>query len=162
MKAKILSVLLLSGIILFALHTVDKNVQEQIASCNKPIEVMQEVESLPEVLEAPRNDSMIADIYYYCSCTKCTGKSPSSPSRGITASGKLAREKHTIAMDKRFPFGTLVEIDGTVYEVEDRGQLIQGNKIDIYIPSHEEALRRGHRTYEVKIIRWGQGEEKCK
>ena len=162
MKIKIISILVLFGIILFSLHTVDKNTKEQISICDKSVQVMGNVKTQPEILEAPRNDSMIADIYYYCSCTKCTGKSPSSPSRGITASGKLAREKHTIAMDKRFPFGTLVEIDGTVYEVEDRGQLIQGNKIDIYTPSHEEALRRGHRTCEIKIIRWGQGEEKCK
>jgi 3D (Asp-Asp-Asp) domain-containing protein len=159
LKAKILSVLLVLGIILFALHTVDKNVQEQIASCNKPIEVMQEVESLPEVVESSESEVIIADIYYYCSCEKCTGKSFDNPSRGITANGRLARENHTIAMDNHFPFGTLVEIDGNVYEVEDRGQLIRGNKIDIYVPSHEEALRRGHRTSEVKIIRWGQGEE---
>jgi len=159
LKAKILSVLLLSGIILFALHTVDKNVQEQIAAYNKPIEVTQEVESLPEVVESSESEVIIADIYYYCSCEKCTGKSFGNPSRGITANGRLARENHTIAMDNRFPFGTLVEIDGNLYEVEDRGQSIQGNKIDIYIPNHQEALRMGHRTSEVKIIRWGQGEE---
>ena len=159
MKAKILSVLLLSGIILFALHTVDKNVQEQIAAYNKPIEVTQEVESLPEVVESSESEVIIADIYYYCSCEKCTGKSFGNPTRGITANGRLARENHTIAMDNRFPFDTLVEIDGNLYEVEDRGQSIQGNKIDIYIPNHQEALRMGHRTSEVKIIRWGQGEE---
>ena len=47
------------------MHTVDKNIQEQIASCNKPIEVMQEVESLPEVVESSESEVIIADIYYY-------------------------------------------------------------------------------------------------
>lgn len=84
----------------------------------------------------------------YCSCKKCCGKTD-----GITASGVKAVEGVTIAADtSRLPFGTQVEIDGTVYTVQDRGGAIKGNKIDIYFSSHEKALAYGCQTKKVKIF----------
>ena len=70
---------------------------------------------------------------------------------GITASGNIARSNHTIAMDSRFPFGTIVEIEGFgTYTVEDRGGKIRGNIIDIYVDSQEEANQLG-RIKNVKV-----------
>lgn len=39
-----------------------------------------------------------------------------------------------------------MKINNTIYTVEDRGGAIKGNKIDIYVDSHEEALKLGKQT----------------
>lgn len=81
----------------------------------------------------------------YCPCARCCGKT-----NGITASGTHASANHTIAADTRvLPFGTQVVLNGTVYTVEDRGGAIQGNRIDIFFASHQEALNYGKRYVMV-------------
>ena len=55
----------------------------------------------------------------YCPCAICCGPY----ANGITASGKVAAAKHTIAVDAYnpvVPMGTKVIIEGTEYTVEDR------------------------------------------
>ena len=83
----------------------------------------------------------------YCACMQCCGKT-----NGITASGAKATANHTIAAPRTFAFGTKVVINGTTYVVEDRGGAIQGNRIDIYMNSHAEALRWGVRYVEVEVL----------
>ena len=51
-----------------------------------------------------------------------------------------------------FAFGTKVVINGVTYTVEDRGGAIQGNRIDIYMNSHAEALAWGVRYVEVEVL----------
>ena len=89
-------------------------------------------------------------ITYYCACTKCCGQYAS----GITASGTRVQAGRTIAASSKYTFGTQMKIFDHIYTVEDRGGAIQGNKIDIYVDSHEEALRLGRQTnvpvYKVK------------
>lgn len=84
-------------------------------------------------------------ITAYCPCAKCCGKT-----NGITACGLPATANHTIAADTRlFPFGTQLVIGGQVYTVEDRGSAIQGNRIDIFCATHQEALSFGRRYIQV-------------
>ena len=83
----------------------------------------------------------------YCACVKCCGKT-----NGITASGKKATANHTIAAPSSFAFGTQIVMNGKTYTVEDRGGAIQGNKIDLYVNSHSEALRWGVRYLNVEVI----------
>ncbi len=83
----------------------------------------------------------------YCPCAICCGKT-----NGITACGSLATANHTIATDSRYSFGTKMLINGIVYTVEDRGGAIQGNRIDVFFPTHEEALNFGRQTADVYII----------
>ena len=90
---------------------------------------------------------MDANISYYCNCEQCCG----IWAGGLTSSGTVPTEGRTIAMDKRFPFGTEVEINGKVYIVEDRGGAIKGNKIDVFVDSHAEALKRGRHDDTVYI-----------
>ena len=89
------------------------------------------------------NDNFLGyfNLTYYCPCSKCCGKYAS----GITASGTTATAGRTIAAPSRFAFGTKLNIDGQIYIVEDRGGAITGNKIDVYVNSHEEALKLGVR-----------------
>lgn len=87
-------------------------------------------------------------ITAYCSCSKCCGKT-----NGITASGTKATAGRTIAAPSNFAFGTKVKINGKVYTVEDRGGAIKGNKIDIYMGSHTDALAWGVRYLDVEIVK---------
>lgn len=105
-------------------------------------EIQKEVDLLYAELEEYAiysNMSYIGDFKLtgYCACKKCCGKSPSNPNYGKTAMGTMAMEGRTIAMDKRFPFGTKVYIEGLgVRIVEDRGGAIKGNRIDVYSSTH--------------------------
>ena len=83
----------------------------------------------------------------YCSCSKCCGKS-----NGITAAGTKAKANHTVAAPSSFAIGTKLLINGTVYTVEDRGGAITGNKIDIYMNSHAEALAWGVKYMTVQVV----------
>ena len=91
--------------------------------------------------------SGVYKVTAYCACMQCCGKT-----NGITASGAKATANHTIAAPRTFAFGTKLVINGTTYVVEDRGGAIQGNRIDIYMNSHAEALRWGVRYVEVEVL----------
>ncbi|MCM1082690.1 MAG: 3D domain-containing protein [Clostridium sp.] len=85
----------------------------------------------------------------YCPCTICCGQW-SNPANPTTASGTTATAGRTIAADtSRFPFGTQLVINGQVYTVEDVGGAIQGNKIDIYFNTHQEAINFGRQSAQV-------------
>ena len=86
-------------------------------------------------------------ITAYCSCAKCCGKAT-----GRTASGTHATAGRTVAAPGNFAFGTKLNIGGKIYVVEDRGGAIQGNRIDIYVNSHEAALQWGVRYLPVSVV----------
>ena len=86
-------------------------------------------------------------ITAYCPCSKCCGKST-----GRTASGTKATAGRTVAAPSNFAFGTKLNIGGHVYTVEDRGGAIKGNKIDIFVSSHQEALQWGVRYLTVSVV----------
>jgi len=87
-------------------------------------------------------------ITAYCACSKCCGKAT-----GRTASGTRATAGRTVAASSKFAFGTKLNINGHVYTVEDRGGAIQGNKIDIYMNTHAEALQWGVRYMTVSVVK---------
>ena len=76
----------------------------------------------------------------YCACPICCGKSD-----GITSSGALAKEKHTIAVDPNvIPMGSQVHLEGLgTFIAEDTGGAIKGNRIDVYMEDHNQALQFG-------------------
>lgn len=85
-------------------------------------------------------------ITAYCSCSKCCGKTT-----GRTASGTQATAGRTVAAPAKFAFGTKLNIGGHIYTVEDRGGAISGNRIDIYVSSHSEALQWGVKYLPVSV-----------
>ena len=95
---------------------------------------------------ATTGTTKIFKVTAYCSCAKCCGKTT-----GITASGTKATAGRTVAASGQFAFGTKLNIAGHTYTVEDRGGAIQGNKIDIYMNSHAEALAWGVRYLPVTV-----------
>jgi 3D (Asp-Asp-Asp) domain-containing protein len=90
----------------------------------------------------------LASVTAYCSCEKCCGKSD-----GITASG-IKAHWGMVAAPRWLPFGTKLKIEGfdTVFTVEDRGGAIKGNRLDIWFPSHEEALKFGVKRLRVEVF----------
>lgn len=82
----------------------------------------------------------------YCPCAKCCGKAS-----GRTASGTKATAGRTVAASSKFAFGTKLNIGGNTYTVEDRGGAINGNRIDIFVNTHAEALQWGVRYLPVNV-----------
>ena len=90
----------------------------------------------------------------YCPCTRCCGKSD-----GITATGTLAAEGRTIAVDPRvIPYGShvlLIWPDGTqrTYIAEDCGSGVTGNRIDVFFTDHETARIFGVQSAMAYLIK---------
>ncbi|MEI3400946.1 MAG: 3D domain-containing protein [Clostridia bacterium] len=59
---------------------------------------------------------------------------------------------HTVAASGQFSFGTKLMINGQEYTVEDRGGAIQGNRIDIYMNSHVDAVAWGVKYLPVQVV----------
>ena len=89
-------------------------------------------------------------VTYYDCCVKCCGKSD-----GITYSGAKAVPYETCAVDPEvIPLGSTVYVnygDGVIhhYMAEDIGGGIEGNRIDVCVSSHKEALFLGTREATV-------------
>ena len=90
-------------------------------------------------------------ITHYDVCEQCCGKVD-----GITASGAHATPYSTVAVDPSvIPLGAVVLVDYgdgaglRRYRAEDTGCAIKGNRIDLCVGSHAEALQLGRRTATV-------------
>jgi 3D (Asp-Asp-Asp) domain-containing protein len=90
---------------------------------------------------------------------------------GETADGDLTKYRQTVAADPRvIPLGSKVRIEGAgaysgVYTVTDTGRKIQGNSVDIFIPSAAAAKQFGKKTVRVRILKVGDekvGEKEAK
>lgn len=88
----------------------------------------------------------IFKVTAYCPCAICCGKTT-----GYTSSGAKARANHTVAASAQYVFGTKLIINGAEYTVEDRGGAISGNRIDIFMNSHAEALAWGVKYLPVQV-----------
>ena len=100
----------------------------------------------------------------YCLCQKCCGKSPSNPRYGYTASGLRivpGTGMKVIAVDTSVvPLGTEVYVEGLNgasnygYAIAaDTGSAIKNMKIDLYMDTHEQALRWGVRDVNLYILK---------
>ena len=137
--------------VLLSLIILESGLIGGLIGCNLAKEI-QAAELTEEVIELS-SDYAYTDykslgefvISHYCSCETCCNKSD-----GITASGTKATAGRTVAADPDvLPMGSVVIIDGHTYTVEDVGGAIKGKRIDIFMDSHEEALKAGVKTVEV-------------
>lgn len=87
----------------------------------------------------------------YCSCAICCG----IWAGGATASGKMPKANHTIAVDANnpiVPMGTHIVMNGTEYVVEDTGAFARyGVDFDVYYSSHSQASAHGHKKWEAYL-----------
>lgn len=92
----------------------------------------------------------------YCSCEICCGEWALNRPNGIvyTASGAEAVQGVTIAADwSIYPPGTVLFVEGLgEMVVQDRGGAIQGQKIDVYFESHDDALQFGRQNVRFYIV----------
>jgi 3D (Asp-Asp-Asp) domain-containing protein len=98
-------------------------------------------------------DVIIGELTFYCSCEECNG----SGCAGVTADGTVLTDldpgDYLVAGANWLPFNSLVDVDGTVYRIADRGGpgLNQVGRLDIYTTEgHEAALALG-RVYDVEV-----------
>jgi len=83
-----------------------------------------------------------------------TGKGPGHPAYRIAANGSaIGYQAQVVAAPPDIPFGSVVIIPGYgTALVVDRGEAIQGDRMDVHIESLEEAQAWGVRRLPVKII----------
>ncbi len=91
------------------------------------------------------------EVTAYCRCESCCG----NYSPGITASGYTIRPgDKLVAAPRTFQFETKIFVPGYgLASVRDRGGAIQGNRLDVYFSTHEEALEWGRQILQVTIWR---------
>lgn len=96
----------------------------------------------------------------YCPCAVCCGKND-----GITATGTVATEGRTVAVDPSvIPYGTTIEAiypDGSRarYVAEDCGGAIKAQRLDVFFADHQTAREYGVQTAYVFLVQEGGGNE---
>lgn len=131
----------------------NKNKEETAAETEVSDTVDTPVSVASQKEEAPAEAVIAGESYGtfrisgYCGCELCCG------GQTLTYSGVLPTADHTISADlNRFPLGTRLLIDGTVYTVEDMGGGVTGDRLDIYFNTHQEALDYGLKDVEVFAV----------
>lgn len=134
-----------------------KELKSDVSSFSSKPDVPEE-SSVGILSDRPPVHSLLMRVSAYCPCAICCG----DYSDGITASGKKAMVG-MIAAPKKYPFGTILNIAGTEYVVEDRGGAITSDvfirdgrtvygRLDVFFPTHQAALNWGVQylmVYEV-------------
>lgn len=89
----------------------------------------------------------------YCACFTCTGKHPGDPWHGITASGRMVQHGIVAVDTSVIPMGTFLYVEGYGFAIAaDRGGAIVGDRIDLFMYNHSDALRFGRRDLNVWIL----------
>ncbi len=93
-----------------------------------------------------------AIVTAYCPCVLCCSTKYAD---GTTASGAPA-DGFLLAAPSNIPFGTMIAVPGyaggELVPVLDRGGAIKDNRIDVLMPTHEEALRWGKQYLTIKVM----------
>lgn len=87
-------------------------------------------------------------ITHYC-CEKyphiCNSGAPYK-----TATGTTPHVGGCAVDPKKIPLGSYIKINDVVYHAEDTGGAIKGNRIDVVVATHKEALAKG--TYRAEVF----------
>ena len=84
----------------------------------------------------------------YCHCAKCCGRAGQP-----AANGKMPTAGVTAAGPRAVPFGTRLIIEGLGERiVQDRQPKRFDDRIDIFMPDHESALKFGVRKLHVTLV----------
>lgn len=93
-----------------------------------------------------------AIITFYCACVLCCGPWSEGWYHKRTASGRMAQAGLTAACPPGWE-DNVIWIDGIGARVcDDTGSAIRGNKFDVYVNDHQEALNHGIKRTSVLIV----------
>ncbi|HYF95812.1 MAG TPA: 3D domain-containing protein [Symbiobacteriaceae bacterium] len=108
-------------------------------------------QGMPAFEGGPRHRLITATAY--TAGPESTGKRPGHPAYGLTATGTRARPGKTIAVDPRvIPLGSKVYIDKLgEFTAEDTGGAIQGERIDLFMESVDDARDWGIRKVRIHV-----------
>lgn len=95
----------------------------------------------------------------YCKCSLCCNEyaynrpvDENGNEIVYGAIGEELKEGYSIAVDPSvIAYGTEVIINGKTYKAQDCGGAIKGNRIDIYMDNHNDALKFGVKYAEVFV-----------
>ncbi len=108
-----------------------------------------------EKVEEESYNEIKVEVSFYCPCSYCCDSETH-----IMANGEQVYEG-AIAAPEELPFGTQLEFDNSLWIVSDRGGYIQSYideygetiyRLDVFLPNHEECLKRGRYITTAKII----------
>ncbi len=119
-------------------------------------EVIERVENTPpdDLPKPPTNLGKFKVTFY---CAEPHHHICNNGDSSVTATGTTPTPNRTIAVDPNvIPLGSAIAINGIVYYAEDTGGAIKGNRIDILVETHQEALEKGIKEdVEVLLINGG-------
>ena len=139
-------ILVIGVLTLIRLDTV---LMQQAETLNQLMELRQEVD--PVETEEESNTVSLGEFEITHYCLENYPHICNNGDSSQTASGQAPIPDYTVAADKSIPFGTKLIIDGTEYEVMDRGGAITEGKLDIAVLTHQEAVNRGRITRIVEV-----------
>ena len=91
-------------------------------------------------------------VSFYCMGSCCNGSNS-----GITALGTSITPWYTVAVDPSvIPLGSKIripELSNSTFYSCDTGSAIKGNRIDVAVGSHSEAMRLGIQYHDVYIVK---------
>lgn len=162
-----LFILFIIDLILFAMW-IDREIKENSQAKEAEVEAFEPIKAETDCFEVPCPEVTQDDFYssvenvtkhsakftvtHYCGCSKCCGKySGGSESIAYGASGKRLEALVSVAVDPSvIPLGTVLhDAEGRLYRAEDTGGAIKGNRIDLFVGDHQEALNMG--VKEIKL-----------
>lgn len=163
----ILIVLFLIDCILFSTW-IDRKTNENKQIEEAEVEVFEPIRAETDFFEVPCPEVTPDDFYssaenatthsavfkvtHYCGCSKCCGAySDGSESIAYGASGERLEAFVSVAVDPSvIPLGTVLhDAEGRLYRAEDTGSGIKGNRIDLFVGDHQEAINMGIREMEL-------------
>ncbi|WP_306798681.1 PcsB-like coiled-coil domain-containing protein [Oceanobacillus saliphilus] len=117
-------------------------------------EVQEKEEPKAESKEEPKEDKKESKTFtmtstaYTAGCAGCSGVTSTGIDLNKNPDAKV------IAVDPNvIPLGSIVLVEGYGYATAgDTGGAIKGNKIDVFVPTRQEALNWGVRTVKVTIV----------
>jgi 3D (Asp-Asp-Asp) domain-containing protein len=132
------------------------DISPEFSTAQSPPELLHDLIATPPQSASDVNGRVIwMEVTAYCGCKKCCGPS----AHGMTASGRSIAYNGGlfVAADTSvLPFGTQLRVPGyaggEAVEVIDRGRAIRGSHIDVFFPTHDQALAWGRRWMPVTIV----------
>lgn len=106
-----------------------------------------EIYATPEVIEPEHRPRVIRmNVSAYTKDSDECGKNDN-----VTASGRYGIPFYTAASDD-LPFGTLLRVNGRIYEVMDRFGGGYSNRLDLMMETKEQCFSFGRQYIDVEIV----------